>query len=300
MRTLLSFLFGSVMLLVASSGTAASISVIDDAGMTVSMQQPARRIVTLSPHAAELIHAAGAGDYLVGVSEFSDYPPAVKTRASVGNSATLDIERILALKPDLIVAWTSGNSAKQLTRLRQMEFTVYQSEPRNFETIASSLERLSRLTGTEQVGKREALHFRQRWQELAARYQDRPPVRVFYQIWRAPLMTVNDQHLVSQALHLCGGQNVFGHLAHLAPAVSMESVLQANPQAIITTGEGENDPLGAWRRLEQLDAVKHENLFLLNADYIHRPTPRVLIGVQALCEHLETARGRLPASSRKN
>src|SRR5690606_9795784 len=204
---------------------AAAISVVDDAGVTVTLQQPARRIVTLSPHAAELVHAAGGGDYLIGVSEFSDYPPSVKALPSLGSSAALDIERILALKPDLVVAWSSGNSARQLARLRQMGFPVYQSEPRDFETIATSLDRLSRLTGTEKVGLEEARRFRQRWQELSARYQGLAPVRVFYQIWRAPLMTVNDQHLVSEALRLCGGRNVFGHLPHLAPVVSMESVL---------------------------------------------------------------------------
>ncbi len=300
MRALLSLLFGSVMLLAAVAPAAATVSVVDDTGATVTLKQPARRIATLSPHAAELVHAAGAGGYLIGVSEFSDYPASVKTLPSLGSSAALDIERILALKPDLIVAWSSGNSAKQLARLKQMGFPVYQSEPRNFETIATSLERLSRLTGTEKTGNEEARRFRQHWQELSARYQGRPPVRVFYQIWRAPLMTFNDSHLVSQALRLCGGQNIFGHLPHLAPVVSMEAVLQANPQAIITTGEGESDPLAGWRRLTQLDAVKHNNLFLLDPDLIHRATPRVLTGVQALCDHLETARDAYSTLLRPN
>lgn len=286
-----------LLLISATSQAAPPLSVIDDAGLTVTLKQPARRIVTLSPHAAELVHAAGAGAYLVGVSEFSDYPPAVKTLPSLGSSGAIDIERLLALRPDLVVAWSSGNAVKQLARLEEMGVPIYQSEPREFETIATSLERLSLLTGTEKTGQAEAERFRQRWQELAVRYQDRRPVRVFYQIWRAPLMTLNDQHLVAQALRLCGGQNVFGQLPHLAPAVSMEAVLQANPQAIISTGEGESDPLAGWRRLSQLDAVRNGNLFLLEADHIHRATPRMLTGVQALCDHLETARSKRPASS---
>lgn len=273
------------------SQAAASVSVVDDAGNRVTLSQPARRIVSLAPHATELVSAAGAAAYLVGVAEHSDHPPDAKKLPSVGGSAALDIERIIALKPDLVVAWTSGNSAGQIARLAQMGLPIYRTEPRDFETIATSLERLARLAGTDESGLAEAAAFRQHWHALADRYRGRPPVRVFYQIWRAPLMTLNDTHLVSEALRLCGGRNVFGHLPQLTPAVSMETVVQANPQAIVTTTGNEDDPLAAWRRLTQLDAVKNNHLFVLDADLMHRPTPRMLRGVQALCEHLETTRG---------
>ena len=274
------------------SQAAASVSVVDDAGKTVTLKQPARRIVSLAPHATELVHAAGAGSQLVGVAEHSDYPPAAKSLPSVGGSAALDIERILALKPDLVVAWSSGNSVKQLARLAQLGLPIYQTEPRDFETIATSLERLSRLAGTEKTGQAEAAAFRQRWHALAGRYKDRKTVRVFYQIWRAPLMTLNDSHIVSQGLRLCGGQNIFGHLPQLAPAVSVEAVVEADPQAIFTTTGSDDDPLGNWRRLARLNAVRHNHLFVLDADVMHRATPRMLDGVQALCEHLETARSQ--------
>lgn len=279
-----------LLMLVATLAQAAGVSVVDDTGITVTLPQPARRIITLSPHAAELVHAAGAGSYLIGAAEFSNYPPAVTALPSVGGSAALDIERILSLKPDLVVAWASGNSAKQLALLKQLGLTIYYSEPRDFETIATSLERLSHLTGTEKVGRTEASAFRQRWQALAARYQDRRPVRVFYQIWRAPLMTLNDSHLVSEALRLCGGRNIFGHLSHLAPTVSMEAVVQADPQAIITTGEQEDDPFLNWRRITRLTAVKHNHLFLLDGDVIHRASPRILVGTEMLCQYLEKVR----------
>lgn len=290
MNALRRFTFGSALLLTGLSQATAQISVVDDAGATVTLKHAARRIVTLAPHAAELVHAAGAGNSLVGAAEHSNYPPAVKTLPSVGGSAALDIERLLALKPDLVVAWSSGNSAKQLARLKQLGITVYLSEPRDFETIATSLERLSRLAGTQASGYAEANAFRQRWHALSSQYQQRSPVSVFYQIWRAPLMTLNDEHLVSEALRLCGGRNIFGHLPHLAPTVSMEAVVEANPQALVTTGEGEPDPFSGWRRVTQMQAVKRNHLFVLNGDLIHRAGPRVLEGTEDLCRKLDTVR----------
>ncbi len=278
-----------------SGAARAASTVTDDAGNAVTLAAPARRIVSLAPHATELLYAAGAGALVVGVSQYSDYPPAARQVASVGGAAALDIEKILTLKPDLVVAWHNGNSAAQISRLRRLGIPVFESEPRDFAAVASSLERLSQLAATEAAGHAAAAAFRNRLAALRATYHERPPVRVFYQVWHQPLMTLNDAHLVSAALHLCGGRNIFGALPQLVPTVSREAVLAENPEAIVGAG-GTADDFADWLRFPQMTAVARNNLFMLDADRITRAGPRILDGAEELCRRLELARSRRPAS----
>jgi iron complex transport system substrate-binding protein len=270
----------------------AAISVVDDANHTITLTAPARRIISLAPHATELIYAVGGGAYLIGASEYSDYPPQAKRLVSIGNVTALDLERIAALKPDLIVAWGSGNSAAQIAKLRTLGIPVFESEPRDFATIASSLERLSKLTATEATGQAAAQSFRARLEQMREKYRQRPTVRVFYQIWRTPLMTLNDAHLVSAAIRLCGGENIFGQLTQLAPTVNTEAVLKANPEVIIAASGAKDDAFADWRRFPGMLAVARGNLFRLDGDLINRATPRILDGTEALCKQLDIARSR--------
>jgi iron complex transport system substrate-binding protein len=210
----------------------------------------------------------------------------------VGGVAAPDLERVLALKPDLVVAWASGNSSAQIAKLRSLGIPVFESEPRDFATIASSLERLARLAGTEGVAQAQADRFRARLERLRSDYRQRPGVTVFYQIWRAPLMTLNGQHLVSAAIRLCGGENIFGGLPQLAPTVGIESVLKANPEAMIASGGANDDPFAGWRRFRALTAVARGNLFMVDGDLMNRATPRVLDATEVLCRQLETARAK--------
>ncbi|HXA46246.1 MAG TPA: cobalamin-binding protein [Burkholderiaceae bacterium] len=270
---------------------AAPITVQDDAHHTVTLVSPAQRIISLAPHATELLFAAGAGNKVVGVSDYSDYPLAAKQIASVGGSAALDLERILALKPDLLVVWGSGNAPAQVEKLRKLGIPIFESEPRDFADIPSSLERLATLTDTQAVGHAAADAFRTRLQQLTAQYQHRPPVKVFYQIWHSPLMSLNDDHLSSKAIRLCGGENIFGKLPQLAPTVNTEAVLQANPEVIVTGGD-EHEALSSWRQFPHLLAVKQGNLFTLNTDTMTRGSPRILDGSEVLCKQLELARSR--------
>jgi iron complex transport system substrate-binding protein len=271
--------------------SAEPITVLDDAQHTVTLNRPAQRIVSLAPHATELLYAAGAGSKVVGVSDYSDYPPQAKQIASVGGSAALDLERILALKPDLVVIWGSGNAPAQVEKLRKLGIPLFESEPREFADIPSSLERLATLTGTFSIGHAAASAFRARLQQITAQYKDRPPVKVFYQIWRSPLMTLNDDHLSAKAIRICGGENIFGKLPQLAPTVNTEAVLQADPEVIVTGGD-EHDALSFWRQFPHLLAVKQGNLFTLNTDTMTRGSPRILDGAEALCKQLEVARIR--------
>jgi iron complex transport system substrate-binding protein len=280
---------------IGSAAQAAPVSATDDAGHLITLAAPARRIVSLAPHVTELLFAAGAGARLVGVSDYSDFPPAAKAIGSVGGAAALDIERIVQLKPDLVVAWGSGNSASQLARLRGLGIAVFDSEPRTFAAIASSLERLATLTGSEAVGHAAANDFRARLNSLSSTYQQRAPVRVFYQIWREPLMTLNGSSMVSAAIRLCGGSNIFAQLPQLAPVVGTEAVLEANPEVIVTGGDDELAALAGWRRFASLLAVQRNNLFVINADWLARSGPRLLEGTELLCRQLDSARRKRPS-----
>lgn len=278
------------LLVAATTAAAEPITVTDDARHTVTLNAPAQRIISLAPHATELLFAAGAGSKVVGVSDYSDYPEAAKHIPAVGSSSALDLERIIASKPDLVVFWGSGNSQAQVAKLRTAGIAVFESEPRDFNDIATSLERLGTLAGTTSTARPAADAFRARLQQLQNQYAHRSPVKVFYQIWRSPLMTLNDQHLTSKVIQLCGGENVFGKLTQLAPTVNTEAVLQANPEAIVSGSGANDDALAEWRKFPQLLAVKNGNLLTLNSDTMTRGTPRILDGAEALCKQLDIAR----------
>lgn len=274
-----------------STKASATVSVVDDSGNTVMLTAPAQRIVSLAPHATELLFAAGAGNQVVGVSEYSDFPAAAKQLPSVGGSGQLDIERIVSLKPDLIVAWGSGNNRRQLARLRKLGLTVFESEPRNFEAIADSLERLGALVGRDD-GRLQAQQFRQQMQTLQQEYAGRSRITVFYQIWSTPLMTLNDGHLVSQAIKLCGGVNVFGQLKPLVPTISREAVFTTNPDMIIVSDEKGNG-LERWRSFKRMQAVASGNLMTIDGGVMNRAGPRVIEATRTLCEQIDQARKRI-------
>ena len=272
----------------------AQVCVTDDADRQLCLAQPASRIIALSPGATELVFAAGAGEQLVGVVSFSDYPPAAKKLPRVGSYKRLDLEAVLALKPDLIIAWRSGNPMEQVERLQAMGVPVYHSEPRRFEDISTTLERLAVLAGTEAVGQGAADSLRSGMDSLRQRYAEAAPVTVFYQVWEEPLMTVNNDHLISEAIEICGGVNVFGELASLAPKISREAVLAKDPEVIIAGGMGEDDPawLDPWKQFSSLRAVQQDNLFFVAPSTLQRPTPQMLAGTRTLCSHLDTVRAR--------
>lgn len=283
---LLRSLLAAAVLLCATAQ--AEVTVTDDAGHRITLPLPSTRIVSLAPHATELLFAAGAGSRVVGVSDHSDFPAEARQRPSVGGSLQLDLERIVALKPDLIIAWKSGNSPRQIARLRTLGLTVFESEPRQFEDVASSLERLGALTGNAE-GPAQAGQFRQQLAALRAQYAGRSPVTVFYQVWPSPLMTLNDQHIVSEAIRLCGGRNVFGQLAVLAPTVSREAVVRADPQAIFLSDE-RGEAFDRWRGFPNMRAVRSGHLFRIDGGVMNRAGPRLAEATRELCEHIDQAR----------
>lgn len=293
---------GAIASLALWTGTAANaspVTVRDDVGNTVELARPATRIVSLAPHVTELLFAAGAGAQVVGVVTYSDFPAEAQRLPEVGSYNNIDMERVAALRPDLVVAWSSGNRDAHLDKLRALGIPVYLNEPRTLDDVPRSLETLGKLAGSEVAAQRSADDFRARLATLESTYRERPRVRMFYQIWNQPLMTINDAHLISDVIRLCAGENVFGSLDQLAPRISEEAVLAANPEAIVASGMGEARPdwLDSWRRWPALDAVRHDNLFFVPPDLLQRHTPRILDGASQLCKQLDTARDRLHAAA---
>jgi iron complex transport system substrate-binding protein len=277
-------LFGTV-------AVAAPIVVRDDTGATVKLPAPAQRIVSLSPHATELLFAVGAGTRIVGTLDTSDWPAQAKAIPRVGDSRALDLERIVALAPDLIVTWP-WTAPAQVEALRARGIAAFTTMPATIDGIATDLERLGALTGDSAAGWRAAGAFRARLQKLRERNAGARRILVFYEVWDAPLYTIGGRHLITQAIEVCGGENVFAALNLPAPAVDAEAVLAAKPEAIIAGSERGTRPawLDRWRRWKDLPAVANDHLYVVDADLLHRPGPRFLDGVEALCGVVDKAR----------
>jgi iron complex transport system substrate-binding protein len=281
----------AIMVAVAAQPAAAALSVVDDSGQTVSLPRPAQRIVALAPHITEQLFAIGVGERIVGTTEYADFPPAAQAIPRVGRAHSLDLERISAAAPDLIVVWGSGFPPALVDALRRLRVPVYINEPGALESVATSLERLGTLTAAPRATA-AASDFRARLAELRGRYAGRSEVRVFYQVWSQPLMTLGRPHVLTEAIVACGGRNVFGTLAPIAPHVSTEAVLAAAPQ-LIATAEADAKPSAAldmWRRFATLPAVRNELLVTLDGNKINRHSPRMLDEIAVLCEHIERAR----------
>ncbi|BBO59637.1 cobalamin-binding protein [Mycoavidus sp. B2-EB] len=300
MKYVLYLLFG--LLALGPCRVYATLQLIDDSGAVITLSVPAKRVISLAPHITELIYAAGGGATLRGAVMYSDYPEAAKQLPRVGDYQALDLERIIALKPDLVIAWRYGNVERQLEALRKLGIPIFYSAPRHLDDIALTLENFGTLLGTRATAAPAATVLRADLNALRQRYAQRAPIRVFYQISEHPLITLNGKQIASEVITLCGGRNVFAHLAPIAPVISAEAVLAANPQAIIVTrpsGSATEQPLSSlerWRKWPQLAATQHHALFSLHADLIDRPTPRIAQGAAQLCEALATARNRLGLS----
>lgn len=277
------------LLLSLAGAASAEIAVRDSEGREVRLAAPAGRIVALAPHIVENVFSAGAGDRLVGVVRFSDYPPAARHLPRVGDAHAWSLEQIAALRPDLILLWGSGSGLDALGSLERLDIPVYVSELRQPDDIPGAIETIATLAGTRGIGDIEARRIRSELADLASRYRREIPLRVFYQIWNEPLQTVNGEHMISHVIELCGGRNVFDSVPLLAPRVSVEAVLEARPEAIVASGMDRARPewLDAWRQYPDLPAVRNEALLFIPPDHLQRPTARLLLGARDLCEQLD-------------
>ena len=289
----------AVAVAVAATGAAgAGVSVVDDAGGAVALQAPARRVVSLAPHATEFLFALGAGERVVGASAASDWPAAARAVPRVGDARAIDLERIVALAPDLVVTWPY-TAPREVERLRARGIPVFVLDARGIDVLPSQARRLGELVGAPARGEALAVAQAASIAALRSRYRSANRVVVFYEVWNSPLYTVGGSHLISQAIDLCGGSNPFAAESLPAPHVSVEAVLAARPQAIIAGGEGASKPawLDEWRRWPMLPAVAAGELHAVDADLLHRAGPRFVDGVAALCATIDGVRQRAEAKA---
>lgn len=278
--------------------TTRAIALPQHGGGTLILPTPAIRVITLAPHLAELVFLAGAGDRLVATSEYSDHPAAAAALPRIGDAFRFDLERLVQLEPDLVIAWASGNPDAALAAMDDLGLPVWRTEVSTIEDMARLLREIGRATGRDAAAQATALE--RRWTRLEKRYANQRTVRFFYQVAERPLYTVNGAHLISQGLTACGGSNVFRDLSSLAPQVGIEAVLDADPELLVTGRLDDGaDPLARWRAWPRMAAVRDEAFVYLPADLINRATPRMLDAVEEACEAFEALRGRQKAAGER-
>jgi len=274
-----------------STQVPAAIELTQADGTRLILEQPASTVVTLAPHLTELAFAAGAGSRLVATVEYSEFPPEAASLPRIGDAFRLDLEQILSMKPDLVVAWQSGNPRPAISRLSALGLKTWIVEIRYPGEIATTLEQFGQATGNLDIARRTAAQVRLRLQMLSERYAGRAPVTYFYQVSGNPLFTINGEHLIARSLAICGGVNIFHDASGLAPQVSHEAVIAADPSALVAPKEpGQRDPLEKWRDWPRMRAVKSGTLILLPADEISRATPRMLDALATGCSQLDLVR----------
>ena len=276
----------------ALSARGAEITATDDRGRTVTLPAPAQRIVAMAPSITELAYAAGAGARLVGVARYSDYPAAAKAVPQVGDASRIDLERVLSLKPDLVIGWKSGNQVADVDRLEKLGFKVYVVEPATLAAIPQLLRAVGSLAGTGAIAQIAADEFERSIAALRERYGARSKVRVFYEIWHTPLMTVNGRHMINDVIGLCGGSNIFAGLPTLTPVVSLEGVIALQPEVVLggSSATAPDEFAAQWRSYQGFVKLRNVNAMFVDPDHIQRQTPRILEGAQTVCEHLEKIR----------
>ncbi len=277
--------------LITAQTSIADITLPQANGDTLSLTAPAEHIITLAPNLAELVFAAGAGEHLKAVVEYSNFPEHVTQIPRVGDAFRIDLERIIELEPDLVIAWKSGNPQAALQKLEQLGLTVWQIEITRPEEIADTVENISYAAGTETIGQAVAGQLRNRLAIQQKQYADKTPVTYVYQMSARPLYAVNGQHIISRSLNVCGGHNVFSDLPALAPQISRESILLANPQAMIAPEiSGDPPALAVWLDWPRLQAVQNGTMLYLPADEISQATPRLLDSIDLACKLLDEVR----------
>lgn len=246
----------------------------------------------MAPNLTEILFHIEAGPQVVGVVEYSDFPPEARDIPNIGTSQQFDIEAILALEPDLIVAWESGNPAEDLETLEQLGLVIFRTEPRTLNDVSTLIQRLGKLTGHSTISDVLATAFLEGTAAIRDSYQHRQNLRVLYQIWSDPIYTVNGEHLISRLIEHCGGTNIFFELETLAPVVSTESIIERNPDVIIAGGYQGATPewLAAWGQWSGIQAVQSESLYTVDTDQISRMGPRILQGMRELCRAIDQAR----------
>ena len=253
----------------------------------------AQRVVTFAPHLAEIVFAVGAGESLVGVSAWSDFPEAVRDLPLVGDAFTVDQEQLSLLQPDLVLVWQSGMPAHTVDELRARGFRVESVRTRSLGDIVAAMRRIGTLTGHNELAETAAGEFSQVLDTLRERHREAAPIDVFFQISSRPLYTVNREHFISEIIAICGGRNIFDDLEGFAPTVDIEAVLDRDPDVMLAGANVGDDAFREWARWPDLAANRYNNKFLLPDETIGRPSPRLALAAQSVCSALEAARSNM-------
>ena len=275
---------------VSLGASAAPLALTDDLGRTVTLKSPAQRIVTLAPFLTELVFAAGAGDRVVGVSAYSNFPSQAASLPVVSSAVGISLEQLAALKPDLVMAWRDSFRPEDVERVGRFGAAVYIAHGRRLDDVPRLLRTIGTATGRDVsavVGD-----FERRVAALKGEYGGKRRVDAFLEIWHRPLTTISGSHFMNDALEICGGRNLFKERAGVAPQVSWEEVYERDPFVIIGAGSapGEQEFRGNWKARGTLSAVKAGRLVYVDADTIQRPTTRTPEGIRQLCERLDAVR----------
>ncbi|UJF22932.1 cobalamin-binding protein [Shewanella sp. OMA3-2] len=253
----------------------------------------AKRIVALSPHGVEMLYAIGAGDRIVATTDYADYPESAKFIPRIGGYYGIQIERIIELNPDLVVVWASGNKLEDINQIKQLGFTVFNSDPKSLDDVATEIEQLGLVTGQTQQAQQVAADYRQQLADIRQQHKLKTEVKVFYQLWSTPLMTVSKGSWIQHIIEACNGTNVFYNAASEYPQISIENVLLTDAEVILQSLD-EGNVMGVnWSQWPELPAVKNKHIYQLDADVLHRASPRAIEGVKLVCDTLDKARNLL-------
>ncbi|MDP4537384.1 cobalamin-binding protein [Alkalimonas collagenimarina] len=256
-----------------------------------SSEPAPQRIIALAPHIVELLFDIGAGDQLVAVSDHSDYPAIARELPRVANYAAIQLEAVLSLQPDLVIAWRSGNPAADLQRLAALGVRIEYSDPKQLADVATELRYLGELTGHVQQAEQQAQRYEQELARLEQQYQQHQPVRVFFASSTQPLSTVANQAWPQQMLELCGAENPFADVKGDYPTIGPEQLLLAQPELIIVpSGSMQAINPADWTQFARIPAVQNQQFLQANADYLYRFTRRSLLGIKQLCQGIDDFR----------
>ena len=286
-----------------NAGSTSAVAVTDYWGRSVSLPAPAKRIVALSPHIVENLYSAGLGDAIVATVSYADYPEAAKQIPRIGGFTNFSVESIVAWQPDLVIGWASGYQGfgRLLEQLGQLGIAVYADDPKSHDDIARSIADFASLGASEADWRGSVAQFSGQLAQLRRQYSAQAsaierPVRVFYEIWHQPLQTLNGEHMVSAAIELCGGENIFAAAPVLAPTINIESVLAANPELIVASSSDNTRPvwLDQWQDWPSLQAVQRQQIYFIPGDLLSRHSLRIADGTAMLCGFIDRARAARP------
>lgn len=262
-----------------------------------------KRIITVAPHLTEIVDAAGGVNSLISVSAYSNYPELVKKLPITSDARSIDLERMKQLKPDLIIYWRGGMPETHIESLKkifnpagsdkQAGTQIISVEPKKLSDIAQDIEAIGKVLGTQAIASKNAKEFNVQVAALKSKYQspNKRKVRVFYQVWSQPLMTLNQDHLIADIIQICGGEQLFAKEKLLVPTVSREAVVEANPEIIFTaTDSGKKVDWSMWTSIPQLAATKNKAFVALDGDTISRPSPRIIQGAKKICSEIDKIR----------